>query len=38
VESWTQAVCDLALRFGESVEDDDALMVSLPMGGGVMRR
>lgn len=29
VESVTQAVCDLALRFGESVEDDDALMVSL---------
>jgi len=28
VESCTQAVCDLALRFGESVEDDDALMVS----------
>ena len=27
VESCTQAVCDLALRFGESVEDDDALMV-----------
>jgi 20S proteasome subunit alpha 5 len=31
VESCTQAVCDLALRFGESVEDDDALMVSLRM-------
>lgn len=29
VESCTQAVCDLALRFGESVEDDDALMVGL---------
>lgn len=29
VESCTQAVCDLALRFGESVEDDDALMVSM---------
>lgn len=28
IESCTQAVCDLALRFGESVEDDDALMVS----------
>jgi 20S proteasome subunit alpha 5 len=27
IESCTQAVCDLALRFGESVEDDDALMV-----------
>ena len=27
VESVTQAVCDLALRFGESVEDEDALMV-----------
>ncbi|KAK4689211.1 20S proteasome subunit alpha 5, partial [Tremellales sp. Uapishka_1] len=31
VESCTQAVCDLALRFGESVEDDDALM-SRPFG------
>ena len=30
VESCTQAVCDLALRFGESVEDDDALMVGHP--------
>lgn len=30
VESCTQAVCDLALRFGESVEDDDALMVRNP--------
>ena len=28
VESCAQAVCDLALRFGESVKDDDALMVS----------
>lgn len=28
VESVTQSVCDLALRFGESVDDDDALMVS----------
>jgi 20S proteasome subunit alpha 5 len=28
VESCAQAVCDLALRFGESVEDDEALMVS----------
>lgn len=28
VESCAQAVCDLALRFGESVQDDDALMVS----------
>ncbi|GJJ13538.1 proteasome component pup2 [Clathrus columnatus] len=27
VESITQAVCDLALRFGESVHDEDALMV-----------
>ncbi len=27
VESVTQAVCDLALRFGESVEDEDAMMV-----------
>jgi len=32
VESCTQAVCDLALRFGESVEDDDALMVCLYNG------
>jgi len=31
VESCTQSVCDLALRFGESVEDDDALM-SRPFG------
>lgn len=31
VESVTQAVCDLALRFGESVEDEDALM-SRPFG------
>ena len=29
VESCTQAVCDLALRFGESVDDDEALMVRL---------
>ncbi len=29
VESCTQAVCDLALRFGESVDDDDALMVGV---------
>lgn len=28
VESVTQAVCDLALRFGESVHDEDAMMVS----------
>lgn len=27
VESVTQAVCDLALRFGESVHDEDAMMV-----------
>ena len=27
VESATQAVCDLALRFGESVHDEDAMMV-----------
>jgi 20S proteasome subunit alpha 5 len=33
VESCTQAVCDLALRFGESVEDDDALMVSHVLSG-----
>ncbi|KAL7419891.1 proteasome component pup2 [Cryptotrichosporon argae] len=31
VESATQAVCDLALRFGESVADDEALM-SRPFG------
>lgn len=29
VESATQAVCDLALRFGESVHDEDAMMVCL---------
>ena len=28
VESVTQAVCDLALRFGESVHDEDAMMVT----------
>lgn len=28
VESVTQAVCDLALRFGESMENEDAMMVS----------
>jgi 20S proteasome subunit alpha 5 len=27
VESCAQAISDLALRFGESVEDDEALMV-----------
>jgi hypothetical protein len=32
VSSVTQAVCDLALRFGESTEDDEAMMVSA--GGG----
>ncbi|KAF8634925.1 hypothetical protein AX15_000664 [Amanita polypyramis BW_CC] len=31
VESATQAVCDLALRFGESVHDEEALM-SRPFG------
>ncbi|KAF5345180.1 hypothetical protein D9758_009680 [Tetrapyrgos nigripes] len=31
VESVTQAVCDLALRFGESVHDEDAMM-SRPFG------
>ncbi|PWN52057.1 putative PUP2-20S proteasome subunit [Violaceomyces palustris] len=31
VESATQAVCDLALRFGESTEDDEAMM-SRPFG------
>jgi 20S proteasome subunit alpha 5 len=31
VESATQAVCDLALRFGESIHDDDAMM-SRPFG------
>ena len=25
----TQAVCDLALRFGESVHDEEALMVCI---------
>ena len=35
IESCTQAVCDLALRFGESVEDDDALMVSPVPSGAV---
>lgn len=29
VESVTQAVCDLALRFGESMDNEDAMMVSL---------
>ena len=29
VESVTQAVCDLALRFGESVHDEEALMVRI---------
>lgn len=28
VESATQAVCDLALRFGEGVHGDEAMMVS----------
>lgn len=35
VESVAQAVCDLALRFGESVADDEAMMVRLffcPLG------
>ncbi|KAL5494830.1 PUP2 [Sanghuangporus weigelae] len=31
VESVTQAICDLALRFGESVHDEDAMM-SRPFG------
>ncbi|KAH8925241.1 N-terminal nucleophile aminohydrolase, partial [Atractiella rhizophila] len=31
VESCTQAVCDLALRFGESTDDEEALM-SRPFG------
>lgn len=31
VSSVTQAVCDLALRFGESTHDDDAMM-SRPFG------
>lgn len=31
VESVTQAVCDLALRFGESVHDEEAMM-SRPFG------
>lgn len=29
VESVTQAVCDLALRFGEGVHGDEAMMVGL---------
>ena len=29
VESVTQAVCDLALRFGEGVHGDEAMMVSV---------
>jgi 20S proteasome alpha/beta subunit len=32
VESVAQAVCDLALRFGESVDDDEAMMVSVLCG------
>jgi 20S proteasome alpha/beta subunit len=28
VESVTQAVCDLALRFGESMDNESAMMVS----------
>ena len=28
VESVTQAVCDLALRFGESMDNEEAMMVS----------
>jgi 20S proteasome subunit alpha 5 len=27
IESATQAVCDLALRFGESMDNEDAMMV-----------
>lgn len=38
VESCTQAVCDLALRFGESVEDDDALMVSCGASSGCVSK
>jgi 20S proteasome subunit alpha 5 len=34
VESATQAVCDLALRFGESMENEDAMMVR-PSGEGI---
>ncbi len=30
VESVTQAVCDLALRFGESMDNEEAMMVSGP--------
>ena len=29
VESVTQAVCDLALRFGESMDNESAMMVSI---------
>ena len=32
VASVTQAVCDLALRFGESVHDEDAMMVCSSFG------
>lgn len=31
VESVTQSVCDLALRFGESVDDDEAMMVGFEL-------
>lgn len=30
VESVTQAVCDLALRFGESADGEDSIMVGIP--------
>jgi hypothetical protein len=31
VESVTQAVCDLALRFGEGADEEEAIMVSLSL-------
>lgn len=35
VESVTQAVCDLALRFGEGVHGDEAMMVCVPQTHGI---
>src|SRR5258708_25898928 len=31
VESVTQAVCDLALRFGESMDNESAMMVNMTL-------
>lgn len=36
VESATQAVCDLALRFGESMDNEDAMMVCRSVVAGMM--